>query len=282
MELIDLHCDTPLSRKPVVSGKTLSGIKRAGINFAFCFLKGESRKVKEAYVRKFLARVPHFGRSLEYVFSLEGLSAFSGTEEALDFIRTWGIGIVSLVWNRDNRWAGGCMGKNRGLTAEGRSLIRELNAMDIAVDISHASERTSEQVFEKASVVLATHSNFREVHEHPRNIRKWQAASIKRKGGLIGLNFFLPFLGNGRPLEDFFRHIDYALSEGFGECIAIGSDFDGMHKPLIEDPSGLWDLYISVKERYGKKTADGLFYLNAKRNLKISKRFAKVRKKSRL
>ena len=57
----------------------------------------------------------------------------------------------------------------------------------------------------------------------------WQIESIVQRKGLIGLNFYAPFLGdeNCDVFEKIYENICYLLNLGADNVIALGSDFDG-------------------------------------------------------
>ena len=53
------------------------------------------------------------------------------------------------------------------------------------------------------------------------------------RGGLIGLNYACSFLSDRGvgSLDDLYRHVCRFLELGAGECLALGSDYDGTDIP---------------------------------------------------
>ena len=75
--------------------------------------------------------------------------------------------------------------------------------------------------------VLATHSDFREVTFHNRNLTREAALAIRDSGGVIGFNLCLPFLG-GTHIEALLPHLEYALETVGEDAICFGGDIDGI------------------------------------------------------
>ena len=140
------------------------------------------------------------------------------------------------------------------------------------VDISHASDGTIRDILALAKgPVIASHSNCREIVEHPRNLTDemiWDLANI---GGIAGLNLYGPFLGTEKEsrIEEMTAHILHMLNEGGSEFPAIGTDFDGfsgMTRMEISHPDELEKLWEALKEKgVAESQLDKIWYRNAKR-----------------
>ncbi len=136
---------------------------------------------------------------------------------------------ISLTWDGENRFGGG-VGAQCGLKRDGKDLMEWLNGKKIAIDLSHASDPLAEDVFNHIDAkgydipVIASHSNFRSVTDHPRNLPEPIAKEIIRRKGLIGLNFIASFLHRTDP-SAFLRHIEYGLALGAEEALCFGADF---------------------------------------------------------
>lgn len=136
---------------------------------------------------------------------------------------------ISLTWNGKNRFGGG-VGSDQGLTDDGKRLLDWMSTHQIAVDLSHASDPLAEEILNHSEQnrlnlkILASHSNFRAICPHPRNLPDWLAEEIIRRKGLIGLNLFAPFIHRTDP-EALFAHIEYGLSLGAQDTLCFGADF---------------------------------------------------------
>jgi membrane dipeptidase len=136
---------------------------------------------------------------------------------------------ISLTWNHENRFGGGDL-ITTGLKEDGKRLLHWMSGKKIAIDLSHASDKLSYDILNfidqqaLAIPVLASHSNFRSVTDHSRNLPEEIAKEIIRRKGLIGLNFFAPFIHESDP-SVLVRHVEYALSLGAESALCFGADF---------------------------------------------------------
>lgn len=135
---------------------------------------------------------------------------------------------ISLTWNTENRFGGGALTRI-GLKEDGKHLLEELHQQQIAVDLSHASDALAYEMLDfiegKALdiPVMASHSNARTITQVPRNLPDEIAREIFRRQGLVGLNFYRPFVGQTE--EDLVKHLAHWLELGGEEAIALGADF---------------------------------------------------------
>lgn len=174
------------------------------------------------------------------IVAIEGGEALAGRAEAL---RAWGReGLLSVAptWNKSNEFADAARGLplHRGLSQEGRKLVRIAGEMGVLLDVSHASDATARQILASSRLpVLATHSNARAVVDHARNLPDDLIAAIAHSGGVIGLNAHCPFAA-GRSqctTADLVRQVQHVRQVGGDAVLALGLDFDGD----IQAPSDL-------------------------------------------
>jgi membrane dipeptidase len=81
--------------------------------------------------------------------------------------------------------------------------------------------------------VIATHSNFRTLCPHSRNLTDDMARRIIADGGMIGLNLATGFIHEEqekRTVEYLFRHLDHCLTLGGENNIGFGCDIDGIER----------------------------------------------------
>lgn len=136
---------------------------------------------------------------------------------------------VSLTWNDENRFGGG-NATDIGLKEDGKVFLDFLAERKwTAIDFSHTSDRLAADILNyigqrKLSLTpIASHSNYRSVHKHPRNLPDEFAREIFQRGGVIGLNFVRGFTGS-QP-ADFIRHVEHALNLGGEDHLCLGADF---------------------------------------------------------
>ncbi len=186
---------------------------------------------------------------------------------------------VSLTWNDENRFGGGNL-TDVGLKEDGEALLEWMNEMGIAVDFSHTSDRLAYDIFSYIDrkgltiPILASHSNFRAVKDHPRNLPDDLALEIIRRGGIIGINFVQRFIGS-EP-EKLIDHIEYGLSLG-RHSLCLGADFYGalevpdqlcpkrMMSPFfstLSNASSYPILQEMLSKRLSSEDIEGLFWKN--------------------
>jgi len=135
-------------------------------------------------------------KNIKYIYGIEGLDYLEKNED-IDKIYDLGVRSVNIVWNNDNKFGGGAKGnKERGLTALGEKLVKKLVDKRIAIDLSHANEKTLYDIADlcvdlkqkgKNPIVFASHSNVRELCDVPRNLTDEQILKIKKLDGVIGI-----------------------------------------------------------------------------------------------
>lgn len=188
-----------------------------------------------------------FNNAIETVLAIENASSICEEEEDLEKvfsrIEQWQklagkIAYISLTWNSENRFGGGCYSK-AGLKSDGKELLKYLSGKNIAIDLSHTSDRLAADIFNTIDqyqlqlIPIASHSNFRKIASHVRNLPDEIALEIGKRKGLIGLNFVRVFLGN-QGTSDFIRHIEHAQSLDLLNHVCFGADFFADHEVPLE------------------------------------------------
>ena len=118
-----------------------------------------------------------------------------------------------------------------------------MNALGIAVDLSHCGTRTTATAIAASTrPPLITHSGCREVYRHPRSKEDRELKAMADKGGVLGI-YLMPFLGGAdgpkRPStgDAVIRHIEHALKVCGVDHVGIGSDMSV--SPIEETPEYL-------------------------------------------
>lgn len=182
------------------------------------------------------------------LLSLEGGSPIEENIDRLYDIKKHGISSVMLTWNSNNSLAGGALDSGQ-LTEKGKRAIEILNKLGMALDISHLNDKSAYKALEYAETPLASHSNCRSVCRHKRNLPDDALKLIRDKSGIIGINFYPSFLGEGNTFSNILCHIKYMLDLDLENAISIGSDFDGgdMNKSLYKTTQ-IKELYVFLNE----------------------------------
>ncbi|WP_226390001.1 dipeptidase [Penaeicola halotolerans] len=203
------------------------------------------------------------------------------TFKTLDYIiqKTGRVAYISLTHHGENRFGGGNY-TQIGLKDDGRKLLDHLTGKQIAVDLSHTSDLLAEGILEHLSKenldipIIASHSNFRALWNHPRNLPAEFVQEIIQRKGLIGINFLRAFLDNDVP-ERVFDHILYGFEHGAADCLCFGADYFytknhpdksriPFYFPVVEDASCYPDILDILAERgLSQRQLEALAYGNA-------------------
>ncbi len=191
---------------------------------------------------------------------------------------TAGVRLISLTWNSKN-----CFGypnsydnetMQKGLTRFGKEAIEYMNDLGIIVDVSHLSDGGFYDVAEISKrPFMASHSNCRTLSAHPRNLTDEMIKILSEKGGVMGLNFYSEFLkknSNVSDIDSMVLHIKHMIDKGGIDCVAIGTDFDGIGGELeIGEPTGMHLLFERlIKEGIKGEQLEKIAYKNAYRVIK--------------
>lgn len=206
--------------------------------------------------------------------SIEGAELLQ-TPEDFVLAQNAGVRFVTLTWNHRTCYGCGAVTDNHaGLTADGRELVCTLVRCGMIADVSHLSERGFWDVMECTDApVLATHSNSQAMCPHVRNLTDEQFCELCRRGGIVGINLYAPFLAKGGQagLNDVVRHIAHFCELGGENHLAIGADFDGCDRlPRgIHDVADLPKLAETLRQNgFSAAMLHNLFYENMNRFVK--------------
>lgn len=205
------------------------------------------------------------------ILAIEGGEMLEGSVERLRDYHRAGVKMIALTWNNENELA--YPAKNdcgRGLKPTGREIVREMDRLGVLADVSHLNERGFYDLAALSCLpIVASHSNYKPLLDHPRNLTRGQVETIIEKKGYIGINFYPYFLTGTREaaLDDVLRHIDAIAELGGIDVLGFGSDFDGIDcQPRgLETPACFPRLLERLLERgytrpQVEKIAGGNFY----------------------
>ncbi|MHC4223685.1 MAG: dipeptidase [Planctomycetota bacterium] len=159
---------------------------------------------------------------------LEGCEPLKAPEDMATYHQR-GVRVVGLTHNKKNRWAAGCNSKEGGLTAEGASLVKEMDRLGMVHDVSHLSRTSLEDLLGTArGPVIASHVGSDAVHADARNLTDDHMQAISQRGGVVALVLFSGFLADGRAsFDDAVRHLLHMIEVCGVDHVGLGTDFDG-------------------------------------------------------
>ncbi|MBW6409885.1 dipeptidase [Clostridium weizhouense] len=302
MKFIDLHCDTAskiyynkLNFENDICKVNIDKLKKGeslAQVFAFFIDQDITKSPYEEFIKlynNFKLEINNYVNEIKIVTNLNELEeckknnkigAFLSIEEGeviqgesqkLREVYQKGIRILTITWNYPNSLGypnANYKYKNYGLTQRGIELIKEAEELGMILDVSHLSDegfydlvRFSKQPF------IASHSNAREITNHPRNLTDEMIKLLANNGGVMGINFCSDFLGTEKisSLEEIITHIKHIKNIGGIDVIALGSDFDGIDNEVeIENCSEFNKLYKYLKiNGFKESEIEKIFYKNA-------------------
>ncbi len=153
--------------------------------------------------------------------SVEDVDAFYGMGQRL----------TQVTYNSANRLGSGCKAaSDRGLTSFGQEVIARMNAVGMAIDVSHCGERTTlDAIAASRKPVLITHSNCKAIAGSVARCKTDEAIrAAAAKGGVIGLTGVRHFVRAKDPVtvNDALDHFDHAVKLVGIEHVGVGSDLD--------------------------------------------------------
>jgi len=206
------------------------------------------------------------GDALRVGVLVEGADGVRSPDE-LEWWVERGVVAIGLTWARASRYATGNAtdpSDDPGLSDLGRAMVRAMDQVrtgagrSVVHDASHLSDRSLRELFDATDrVVVASHSNARAVvarkalegnatladirHKSnaaeivlQRHLSDDAIKEIARRGGIVGLNVYSPFVipGGSRErratVEEWCEHADHVVQVvGHHRAIGIGTDMDG-------------------------------------------------------
>ena len=165
------------------------------------------------------------------MFTVEGGGGLLADSEELFTLHRAGLRVMSLVWDSNELGTSSADELDIGLTPEGIRMAKRCAELGITVDVSHLSDKSFYELCESYPLpIIATHSNFRDICPHHRNLTLDMARIIVARGGVIGLNLYPLFVNRPEArITDLLRHLDYGLEHLGESAIGFGFDIDGTY-----------------------------------------------------
>lgn len=169
------------------------------------------------------------------MLTLEGGTGLKGSSDILRRFFACGVRVCGLTWltndlGKSNRLEDG--EADTGLTETGRAMVEEGNRLGMIFDVSHLSDQSFWDLAElSAKPIIATHSNFRALCGHSRNLTDDMAREIFRRDGMIGTFNLCPQFAHDEPelqtVDRLFAHLEHGLELGGEDHMGFGCDIDG-------------------------------------------------------
>ncbi len=184
---------------------------------------------------------------------IEGAEGIHGDIDLLHIYHQLGVRSLGLTWMYRNEVAeGNCEDTGTGLTNFGRDVIREMNQLQMLVDVVHSTEQSFWDALEtSSSPVICSHTSCRalvkDFHNHApsRYLSDEQMKALAEQGGVLGIFFTAnrEFDNDDADVHDLAKFFTHAAEVCGAEHVGYGSDLDGGFPPhRLEDIRGLPNL----------------------------------------
>jgi len=289
MRIADAHCDTltAFSNNIFHSEKAhwnLDKYKKVGGNLQYFALftepelsGGAALSFAFRHIGKFIKAIPtevvHLKNRSDFqedkvniLLSLEGATPIINSIDNLYGFYELGARAMTLTWNHRNFLADG-IDEPYGLTKFGKEVVKEMENLSMIIDISHLNTAGFDDVLNTVECpIIASHSNARNVFDHPRNLYDEQIREIITRKGFIGINLYSQFLGakNNDLKKKMINHIEHILSLGGDDVLGFGADFDGIDESPFADVLAFLEINNLLEEIFGESNPliDKILYKN--------------------
>lgn len=162
------------------------------------------------------------------IFGCENSEHFNAVED-VDRFYSLGQRVSQLTYNAQNRLGAGSTERvDGGLSDYGAAIVERMNAVGMAVDLSHCGQRTTlDAIACSQKPVLFTHATAHALNaSHPRTKTDEAIRKLAAGGGVMGIAFLRVFARDREPttIEHVLDHFDYVVRIAGVEHVAIGSD----------------------------------------------------------
>ncbi|XP_059617983.1 uncharacterized protein LOC132262665 [Phlebotomus argentipes] len=184
----------------------------------------------------------HKNHQLCSLTGVEGGHSLGGSLGVLRTLYTVGVRYMTLTSTCHTPWADSSHDiKHGGLTAFGKTIIREMNRLGMIVDLSHVSVGTVRDALAVSDApVIFSHSSAYEICNSSRNVQDDILVAVARNRGLVMVNFYSRFLScsENATVHDAVAHINHIKRVAGIDHVGLGAGFDGINYT----PKGLEDV----------------------------------------
>ncbi|EXJ95520.1 hypothetical protein A1O1_00642 [Capronia coronata CBS 617.96] len=211
-----------------------------------------------AYEPSDVARIYSEGKIASSI-GIEGLHMAGNSIGIIRAFYTLGVRYCTLTHLSNNAFADSSTSKvgpvHGGLSALGRSAIKEMNRIGMIIDLSHVSRDCAIQSLNLSRApVMFSHSNALALWDHARNVPDEVLDLVPANGGIVMVTFVPKFVAAKVKLSSIAHivdHIFYIANRIGWDHVGIGSDFDGIASvvPGLEDVSCYPRLLEAILDR---------------------------------
>jgi membrane dipeptidase len=162
--------------------------------------------------------------------ALEAATPIENELDRIDVLYGLGIRLMGIAYSESNSLGGGLREvKDAGLTQFGRSAVRRMNQLGIAIDVSHCGDQTSLDTIELSTKpVFITHVGARALWNTNRMKPDEAFIACAERGGVIGVeaapHTTLTAAHPQHSIDSFMEHFEYIANLVGIEHVAFGPD----------------------------------------------------------
>jgi len=172
----------------------------------------------------------HNGRKIGILLTMQNSQHFRNPSDVDEF---FGLGqrLSQLTYNFNNRIGSGFLEqRDGGLSVFGLSIMKRMEKVGMAVDVSHCADVTTLDTLEAATKpVVFTHATCRAIIPgHMRAKTDEAIRKMAKTGGIMGIAFIRFMVRGEEPvgIPNVLDHFDYVRKLVGVEHLAVGSDLD--------------------------------------------------------
>lgn len=171
----------------------------------------------------------------------------------IGMFRKLDVRIMQLTYNNRSIFGDGCLEPdNAGLSNAGHAAVATMNAIGVAVDLSHSGYRTTSDGIEASSKpVLITHSGCAAVYAHPRNKPDNILRALADRGGYFGV-YLMPYLVASPTVpthEHVLDHLVHAIDVCGSDHVGVGCDGSIQAITLTPEQKAAFDADIARRKQ---------------------------------
>jgi membrane dipeptidase len=171
-------------------------------------------------------------RKIALLITMEGVEPFGTDLELLRVFCELGVRVIGLTHARRNAAGDGGVfapsGSSRdGLTAFGRDVVQQCEALGVIIDLAHITPAGFEDILAiTTKPPIVSHTNARKYYDIERNISDEQIRVIGERRGVIGVNAVLVSPKKEEStLDRYIDHIEHIKNLIGIDGVAVGFDF---------------------------------------------------------
>jgi membrane dipeptidase len=164
------------------------------------------------------------------VFGLEAATPIENELDRLDVLFGLGLRQIGIAYSDSNALGAGLAdGDAGGLTHLGRRAVARMNAVGLAIDVSHSNDRTGIDTCEASTApVFMTHAGARALWDIPRLKSDDALRAVAATGGVIGISAAphttISYDHREHSIESVMDHFEYVADLVGIEHVAFGPD----------------------------------------------------------